>query len=912
MTREAWHRPGDELTTPFTKHVAATRFAPPRIGAKHVARADLLAQLQHMPHATLALVTGSAGYGKTTLLAQWRQACVKSGAEVAWLTLTADDKGYADFCSLLVAAMQRIGLCAQADFRVDDASPGAMDAAIASIVESVLDVPKEHVVFIDDYHHVEATPAHRFMQKLLEHAPGNLHFVIASRATLPLSLSRLRMTNQIVEIDSAALPFSLAETRAFIEENVGAGKLDADAPGLIHERTGGWPSCIQLIVIMLKNRPATLATLRTLVWRSGDLQTWLSEEVMAHLPAQLAAFSEALSIFRRFNAPLARAVTADTQAAELLKRMEDENLLVSRVESDDRIAWYRFHPLFGEYLATRLATNDNEAVKALHLRASRWFAKHGYLAEAVRHASAGGDVEFAATVIEQAEPATWSLEYLSPMLHLLEQLPEPTLFQHQRLLFIACLTIALTTRPGKAISWLPHLQSSALSDDPELAACVPMLHAAVAFQHDDTQRMLELLEPLRDAVIENRFLRYFLLAELCVGYAGAGQYAEVTRTLDMRPIPPADRDNEMALVAETARVAAILHAGDVREAERLGTPLLARVVKAAGHQSISANICASVVVDASYELDRIDDARETIANRRGLLQASGPDLTIRASLCRARLDCLQVSADVALAFLEAQTAHLRDQQQPRAVAHMLAEQIRILVQKNRLARAVELVALLEELAQPHRDDRGIRAEIAAIAAIAHARVRRSDRPDAALASLYDARARAEAVGRGRMAALADFLSASILSDLERTDDARAALLHALGAGARLGLVRTFIDEGALGSALLNRAVQEAWLDGAARDYAIALLDHFPAEPNADTQRGVAAAANGRKPNATLTQRELEILALVAQAMSNKRIGLVLNITLETVKWNLRNIFGKLGVSSRYDAMLWARKNGLID
>ncbi|MFM0505500.1 LuxR C-terminal-related transcriptional regulator [Paraburkholderia caffeinilytica] len=900
------------MTTPFIKHVAATRFAPPRIGARHVPRTDLLAQLHQMQHATLALVTGSAGYGKTTLLAQWRQTCVKGGADVAWLTLTADEKGYADFCSALVAAIQRIGLCTEADFRIDDASPGAMDAAIAALVESTLDWPKELYVFVDDYHYVEAPLAHRFMQKLLEHAPGNLHFVIASRVAPPLSLSRLRMMNQIVELDSAELPFNLAETRAFIDENLGAGKLDADAPGLIHELTRGWPSCIQLIVIMLKNRPDTLATLRDLVWRSSDLQTWLSEEVMADLPTHLASFAEVLSIFRRFNAPLARAVTGDAQAADLLKRMEDENLLVSRVDSDDRLAWYRFHPLFGEYLATRLAARDDATVKALQLRASHWFADHGYLAEAVRHASIAGDVEFAATVIERAEPATWSLEYLSPMLHLLEQLPEATLFRHQRLLFIACLTIALTTRPDKASAWLPHLQSSALSDDPELANCVPMIHAAIAFQHDDTQRMIELLEPLRDAVIQNRFLRYFLVAELCVAYAGAGRYAEVTRQLDRRPIPPADRDNEMALVAEAARVAAILHEGGVREAERLGTPLLAHSVKAVGRHSISANICASVLVDAYYELDRIDDARETIANRRGLLQSSGPDLTIRASLCRARLDCLQVSADVALAFLEQQTAHLRDHQHPRAVAYMLAEQIRILLQKVRHARAAQLDILLDELAQAHREDSGIRGEVATIAALAHARVLRTEQPEAALAALRDAHARATALGRGRIAALADFLLAATLADLDRIEDAQASFRHAIEAGAQFGLVRTFIDEGAVAATLLNRAVQEAWIDGPARDYAIGLLERFPGELNALGQAGVSQPANGRKGDSALTPRELEILALVAQAMSNKRIALALNITLETVKWNLRNVFSKLGVSSRYDAMLWARKNGLIE
>jgi len=154
-----------------------------------------------------------------------------------------------------------------------------------------------------------------------------------------------------------------------------------------------------------------------------------------------------------------------------------------------------------------------------------------------------------------------------------------------------------------------------------------------------------------------------------------------------------------------------------------------------GRHSISANICASVLVDAYYELDRIDDARETIANRLGLLRASGPDITIRASLCRARLDLLQVSASVALSFLEGQTAHLRNAGQPRAVAYMLAQQINILMLEGNTARAAELDVLLGELARSHDADQGIRAEIAAIDALARARVLRATQPERALDAL---------------------------------------------------------------------------------------------------------------------------------------------------------------------------------
>jgi LuxR family maltose regulon positive regulatory protein len=899
------------LTTPFTRHLVSTKFSPPRIGAKHVQRTGLLAQLDRIHQCKLALVTGSAGYGKTTLLAQWRQACLKAGGEVAWLSLSADDDGYAPFCAALFAALQRVGIAVAIDPSPDDTSAASIDAAVAAIVDGATALPRDVHLILDDYHQIEAPPAHKLMQKLLDHGPGNLHLVLASRVTPPLSLSRLRVMDQIVELDSAELPFDLAETRLFLDENLGPGKLNADELSRIHDLTNGWPSCLQLIVIMLKHRPDTRSMLEHLVWRSSDLQTYLSEEVMADLPSELAAFAEAISILRRFNASLAEAVTGHTDTADLLKRMEDENLLITRVDLDDRAVWYRFHPLFGEFLTTRLERRGEAAVRELHRRGSQWFAANGLLADAIRHASLGDDLEFATAVIERAAPATWSLEYLSPTLHLLDRLPEERLFKHQRLLFLACLTISLTARPAKAEAWLAHLQASGTPTHADVTDSLPVIRAAIAVQRDDMQRVIELLEPHRDAALANPFLRYVLLAELASAYSAAGQYLQAKRLLEAYPIPLVDRDNDMALVAEATVITRLMLEGNVREAERVGSLLLARSVKALGHRSISANLCSGTLADAYYELDRIDDARETIANRRGLLQSSVPEVMIRTSLCRARLDLLQESPDAALSFLQQQAMHMRGLGQERAYAHMLAEQVNVLMIKGDRARAAEVSASLDELARRHPNEPGYRAEFPALAALARARVLLPEDPAQAVQALDIVRSHAQAFGRGRLRVLVDVLRSVALEDIKRPDEAIASISGAVEAAHQFGLVRTLVDEGAPVGRQLARLVREKKLQEPVLRYAETLLDKFADTATSDPVTGTPRRANTAKTQAVLTQREVEILALVAQAMSNKRIALTLNITLETVKWNLRNIFAKLGVSSRYDAMVWARKQDLI-
>lgn len=892
------------------RHLVSTKFSPPRIGTHHVPRTALLAQLKRMHHCTLALVTGAAGYGKTTLLAQWRQERLKAGAEVAWVSLTAEDKGYTAFCTAFLEGMRRLGIDVDINLLREDNSASTVHATSAIIVDAAAMLSKELYLIVDDYHCVEAPHAHKLIQKLLDQGPANLHLVLASRVNPPLSLSRLRVMDQVVEVEGAELPFDLAETRAFVEANLGPQKINADELSLIHDLTSGWPSCLQLIVIMLKNRPATRSILNDLVWRSNDLQTYLREEVLAHLPAERVEFAEMLSIFRRFNPAMATHVTGNTAAGELLKRMEDENLLIDRVESDDRLAWYRFHPLFGEFLATRLEQRGRD-VRALHRLGATWFADHDCLTEAVRHACLAEDVAFAIQVIERTAPATWTLAYLAPTLRLLERLPEDVLFRHQRLLFLACITVSLTSRPGRAKSWLGRLQASDLSEHPELVSGLPLIHAAIAIQDDDSEGAIRLLEPLRDAPIHNPFLRYVLLSVLTIAYTTAGRYADARRLFAIHPVPPQDRGNDMALVAESACLTSYVTAGEIGVAEPLLAELLTRCIREGGQRSIGANLSASLLVDAFYEMDRIDDARELIANRFGLLHSSVPDVIVRTNITRSRLDLLQKGPDAALAFLRQQIAHLRSLGQIRPVAHLLGEQIRVSLIKGQRSQALELLQSLQELAHNHSSALGGRAELPAIAALAQARILSSEDSQAALQALNAVSEYAESFHRHRLGVLVDWLSAGVLEDLKRTEESLARMHRAVDNAQRLGLARTLLDERPLSEKLLSHLAQSA-LQAPVRAYVDELLGKLtgPCASPLATPRPRRAATAGQEPQ--LTPREREILSLVAQAMSSKRIALTLDITLDTVKWNLRNIFAKLGVSSRYDAMVWARNQKLID
>ncbi len=889
------------------KLLVSTKFAPPRIGTQTILRERLLEDLRGMSQCRVGLITGSPGFGKTTLLAQWRQVMMRSGAEVAWLALSADDKHVSIFFAYLRGALQRLGIGLDSGIPLESARAEFFDQVVAAIVEGAGAINKELFLVIDDYQHVTDPRAHQLMQKLLDHSPENLHFVISSRVGPPLSFSRLRLGGQLVELDCAALPFDLAESRAFLEQSLPAMKLTPEELHQIHELTSGWPATLQLVIILLRSDPQSRGALRDMGWRSDDLQSYLAEDVMAHLPPELASFMESVSICRRFNASLAQAITGDPGAGAMLKRLDEENLLIFRVEADDRQPWYRFHALFGDFLATRLARRDSAAQTQLHNHAARWFAERKLLAEAVRHATLAGDLSYAAELIERAAPATWSLSQLSPLLRLLDRLPQDILFSRPRLFFLGCLAYALTARPAKAEAWLEQFHRSGAAQQADVAYRLPLVQAAIEVQRDRSEPIIGLLKGFQALSDDYSVTRFGAPALLAIAYLAAGRIDEALQCLDENPIPEAERDAEMALVAEGARTLCYLQAGQIHEAERIGSVQLARAVTVHGHRAASAYLGAATLAEVYRELDRIDEAREVLANRNGLLQWAMPDTMLRATICRARLDLLQDSASVAMAFLERQERHFRTIGQDRALAHCLAEQARIALLENDKAHAADKVAKLQTIAAQHQQSQGFQAEIPAIAALAQARLLlATNYPDKALEELAILSSYAKRFSRGQLQVTGQLLEACAHADLLQPEQAQAHVLAALSLGRRLGLVRTFLDEGEVLRKMLV-ALAGKPLGSEDEAYLGRLLERFG---SASSGRSSESSANG--PSAMLTPRELAILQLISQAMANKRVALTLNISLETVKWNLKNIYAKLGVSSRYDAVSWARKNNLIE
>ncbi|MFV8599169.1 LuxR C-terminal-related transcriptional regulator [Ralstonia pseudosolanacearum] len=888
-----------------------TKLAPPRISPQSTPRAKLLARLRDSRDSRLTLVCGSAGFGKTTLLAQWRQELLKNGELVCWLSLSADERQLPQFRAYLVGALQQGGLSVDDGTALTSEVRADLPVAglIATVVDAVVQTGKDVFLFIDDYHHVDDAATHVLIQGLVDHGPETLHLILASRTHPPLAVSRQRMTGELTEIAFPDLPFDFLETQDFLAKHL--GDVVPDDARLIHDITDGWPVCLQMICIRLKRSPSNRDVLSQMLHRRTDLQRYLSEDVVRHLAPEVAEFIEKLSVCRRFNADLARHVTGNVRAQALLDQIERDNLFLLPVELDSPLPWYRLHPLFASYLQDRLQQRDPAVVREIHAQASRWLEQHGLLIEALRHAYHAHDVEAAVHLVERADLPIRSMSFISTLQHWMNELPADVLLSHPRLLLLGCWALVAAGRWRDAQAWLDRLEHAHSALKPEFALHALYLHASIALQRDDTETALALVAPSDFDTLTDRFLRQAHLAVLSFSYCAAGRY-EDARALHghIARLPRSELQDDMALVAESTLLLSHLLEGNNPEAIRIGSTLVLRAEAAHGRRSVSAVNCAAFLANAYYEADRLAEANDVLANRLDLLRFSSPEPMTLAIIVHSRLMAAQKSAEEGLRELGEEETRCRDLGLDRPLAYVLAGRARLELQLNRQDAARELQAELDQLANRYRRAAGFLAEIHAIAALTGARLAIAGLNwNEALARAETLRAYGTAFGRQKCVVQADLLSGVALAEMGQSAKAMPLLKAAVEAAQRLGVIRTVLDEGQhVRQALLQ--LQPMLEPSAGSDYLTDLLRRSDAARAAlqTVEESYAEAENGLQ----LKPRELEILRLAAQSMSNKRIALTLNLTLDTVKWNMKNVFEKLGVPSRYDAVIAARKRGLID
>jgi LuxR family maltose regulon positive regulatory protein len=883
-----------------------TRFSPPRISSHAVLRELLLARLQAARDCRLTLINGSAGFGKTTLMAQWRQSLIKDRNTVVWLSLAQEDGALESFCANLICTLQNAGVPLEDDLLllIERESLDGLLALASVMINTLARVSTPMYLMIDDFHFATDPRISRLVQLVVDGAPAQLHLVLASRINPNLKLGRLRAMAELCEISATDLGFDFTESLAFLKAYLDDG-IDMELAHAIHDNTDGWPIGLQLMSISLKANPHKEAKIHRLLPGNSDLRDYLAEDVVDGLPTEVIGFLEHISILRRFNAQVAEQVSRTSNAADLIASIEAHNLFILPVDMESHSQWYRLHPLFAEFLQQRLSASDADVCQ-LHLRAAQWFEQADMLSEATRHAVLSENLEELVRLLERSQPSYHSLSHLGHFMRWLDCVPLEQLTQHPKVLLQGAWGCLLTMLTSKAEVWIEVLEKST-ADKATWGPHIHLVRAAIALQHDDLAGCSQLVQGLPERAFAHPFneqMRICLYINSLV-YLGQQQQAwQYLNSPECAAIRTSHDELALMIVATTAH--GILLCGNVLEASRHLIDVLLLAEGNHGRRSVSACTCAVAVAEAHYEMDRIDDVREALSNRLDLLRFAPPSVTISAMISVARVNYLQESPASALTYLAKMAMEFRARGFDRALAHNLTEQVRILLGNGDWRQCESQRAGLDALTHRHPGDTPLAQEISALAALSRARICLArQEPDRALVALDIVEQFATRFSRGTWRVQSNLLRAVALNDLGRLAESAALLRAVVGESYGLGLVRTLLDEGPSLLALL------ASLDCRDDPVLDSYRSRLAAVPLNCASTGPASARMAKDSAAgessLFTKRELEIISLLEQSMPNKRIAQTLNLSQETIKWNFKNIYTKLGVSSRYEALTALRQ-----
>ncbi|WP_280384363.1 serine/threonine-protein kinase [Nocardia wallacei] len=421
---------GSRACTP-TPPVAATRLRPPEPARELVERDRLIETLRDGRGRRLAVIHGPAGFGKTTLAAQWCALLCAEPTAVAWLTVDHDDNNVVWFLSHLIEAIRvvRPTLARELGELLEEHCDDAERYVLTSLINDIDGRGEDLVVVIDDWHRVTDPDTTNALRFLIESSSPTLHLVVTSRHRTGLPLSSMRARDELVEIDTAALRFEVDEAQEFL---VDLGGLDLDRGDVedLTESTEGWAAALQLAALSLRGSDDPGALVGRLTGRHHAISEFLAENVLDTLEPGTLGFMVSTSITERICGELATALTGVADGQALLERIEQQDLFLRRLDDGH---WFRYHHLFQDFLRQRLEHGPPERITELHRAASAWFAEHRLVSEAVDHALLAGDEQQAVQIVERDGMALLEYGQMAGLIGLVGKLPATTVETHPRL-----------------------------------------------------------------------------------------------------------------------------------------------------------------------------------------------------------------------------------------------------------------------------------------------------------------------------------------------------------------------------------------------------------------------------------------------------------------------------------------------
>ena len=907
----------------------ATKLHLPRALPGFVARPRLAAQLDDGLVRGLLLVCAPAGFGKTSLLADWARA---GGRPVAWLSLDQGDNDPARFWRHVVAALGRVqsAVAERVVPLLGPPAPPSFEGVVSALINELAVQPGggELVLVLDDYHLIDAPPVHASLAFLVEHLPPALRLVLASRADPPLPLARLRASGQLGELRERELRFTAEEAAALLRRAVGPDLPEA-AVAALAARTEGWAAGLQLAGLSLRERSDVAGFVASFSGSHRFVLDYLAEEVLERQPGEVRAFLLETSVLERLSGELCDAVTGRTDSQRLLEQLERANLFL--VPLDEVRGWWRYHQLFAELLRARLQQQQPERVTGLHRNAAAWSDGHGLADDAVRHALAAGDASWAARLIEQHADALIYLRGEGPTVQRwLAALPAELVGSRPRLLLTQAASALLSGRVEVIEGLLDAAEraSTAAGEEPfepsvgrgasmlaNVPAAIALDRAYLAQLRGDAEGTAAFASRALAELGEGEWmLNAITQGILAVAQWLGGRLEEAERVLwsaigqwrpTGQPILTAARCQDLGQVQRAqGRLDAALDA--YQQALEITAPPGRPALPAAGAAYVG-------MAEVAYQRNELDTALRHVTKGIPLCRQfvyTPPLATGLATLAWIR----QAQGDPGGA-MEAIGQAERVVSGPE-VASLInpvpAQRARLWLTQGDAAAAARWT---QERSLSPDDEVSYQREpeYLVLARVLLAQ----ERPGQALGLLE--RLHALAAAQQRMGSLIEIqaLRALALAGVGEEAGAIAILAETLTLAWPQGYVRVFADEGAPMGALLGRlvAAQRTEATVAVRvplDYLGRLVRAFqPATAATGPRAGSGTTAVVPGLVEPLSERELEVLRLLAAGRSNQQIAEELVVALNTVKKHVAHILAKLGAANRTEATARARELGLL-
>lgn len=889
-----------------------------------VPRPRLLERLHEGASRKLTLLTAPAGFGKTALLSSWLHHMERP---TAWVSLDERDNDVVRFLTYVITALENahvpVGDSTLTLLQSPQSPP--LELILTTLLYEVAATPSPLMLVLDDYHVITSQEVHDVLLFLFDHLPLPMHCVVASRSDLPLPLSRWRVHGLLTEIRTEDLRFTSEETSLFLREVMGVA-LSNDEIGVFETRTEGWVAGLQLAALSLQGRTDSTRFLQEFAGTNRYIADYLVEEVLEQLPIDVQHFLLCTAVLDRLSGPLCDAVLDDGHVRDLprvsgqsmLERVDREHLFL--VPLDDERRWYRYHHLFLSFLRGRLQQLHAEWIRPLHHRASMWYAKNTLQDEAIGHALAGNEWEWAASLLEQVTPILLTHGELTTLLPWFQALPEEIVRSRPRRNILYAWVLVFSGHGDAALSRLRDAEQvlkrvtvdelavareNAEEDMQDLQGEVDAIGAMVALTRGDITHTISLachaLERLSEMNLVTRCIAALTLGS---AYRLSGDVVAASQAFaEAATFGQATGNILVTLLASQYMAQLQKEQGHLHKAAETYKKSLHYALEGKGRQLPAAGLLSIGLSEILFEWNELDAASSLLMNGLEIGALShATEVLLAGSLALARLKHAQGDRPGILDALKSVEGLLPQVTQPALLSETRARLVHLHLMQNDTASAIRWV---QEYGVKSTNELHALGSIECLTlAQVHFVQGQLDEALSVLDWLHQRETHTRSLERTLAVLL---LRAVILQARGSTSEALLVLKHALGVAEPEGYIRAFVESGMPMAHLLRRAAAQ----GIFPQYIHRLLAAF------GTPSGEVAVPDNDLKAVTqpllelLHEREHEVLRLIALGMSNQEIAHTLVISLGTVKTHINNIFRKLDVHTRTHALARARELHLL-